>query len=84
MKNAMIQARVEPHLKANVEMLFSTLGLSTSEAITLFFKQCEMQHGLPFMVRVPNEETLEAMKELESGGLPSYKTTQALWKALKK
>lgn len=84
MKNAMIQARIESSLKTNVEVLFTTLGLSTSEAITLFFKQCEMQHGLPFMIKVPNEETREAMKELESGKLPSYKTTQSLWKALKK
>ena len=35
-KTEMIRARVEPELKFQAEEVFSGLGLSTTEAITLF------------------------------------------------
>ena len=62
-KTAMIRARVEPALKREAEELFSTLGMSATEAITLFYRQVTMHRGLPFDVRVPNEETLEALRD---------------------
>ncbi len=60
-KTDMIRARVEPELKRGVEAVFSALGLSTTEAITLFHKQVIIHHGIPFDVRLPNRETLEAI-----------------------
>ena len=62
-KTEMIRARVEPELKREAEDLFSTLGLSTTEAITLFYKQVTLHQGLPFAVRIPNEETVEALEQ---------------------
>ena len=56
-KTEMIRARVEPELKRQAEDLFSALGLSATEAITLFYKQVTMHRGLPFDVRIPNAET---------------------------
>ncbi|MDU0459868.1 MAG: type II toxin-antitoxin system RelB/DinJ family antitoxin [Geobacteraceae bacterium] len=53
---AMIHARMEPELKKNVESIFRALGMTTTEAVTLFYKQVEMRHGLPFTVEVPDEE----------------------------
>ena len=35
-KTAMIRARVEPELKRQAETVFTQLGLSETEAITLF------------------------------------------------
>ena len=37
----MIHARIDPELKKAAERVFSTLGLSTTEAIRLFMKQVE-------------------------------------------
>ncbi len=62
-KTEMIRARVEPELKRQAEDLFSALGLSATEAITLFYKQVTMHRGLPFDVRIPNAETLEALHQ---------------------
>ena len=67
-KSAMVRARMEPELKAKAEKYFNLLGLSTTQAITLFFKQVELHQGLPFEVNVPNNETIAAMKEIENGG----------------
>ena len=72
-KTEMIRARVEPDLKHQAEELFSELGLSATEAITLFYKQVTIHRGLPFDVKVPNAETLEALEQASSGvGLTEY------------
>ena len=64
-KTAMVRARVEPELKRRAEKLFSELGLSTTQAITLFYKQVAMHQGLPFSIRIPNAETIEAMRQAQ-------------------
>jgi DNA-damage-inducible protein J len=62
-KSAFIRARVEPELKEDVIDILQTLGLSLTEAITLFFKMIKLNRGLPFEVKIPNEETLAAMED---------------------
>ena len=47
-KTEMIRARVEPELKREAEELFLGLGLSATEAITLFYRQVTLHRGLPF------------------------------------
>jgi len=48
-----------PHdLKADVEAVFHHLGLTTTEAIKLFFRQVKLRGGLPFPVEIPNAETI--------------------------
>jgi DNA-damage-inducible protein J len=51
----MIRAQIKPDLKAEVEEVFKRLGLSTAEAIILFFHQVKLHKGLPFEVKIPNE-----------------------------
>ena len=52
-KSAMIRARIDPALKDEVESIFQELGLSTTQALTLFYQQIRLHQGLPFAVRVP-------------------------------
>jgi DNA-damage-inducible protein J len=66
-KSAMIRARVDPQLKDEVEDLFAQLGLSTTEAITLFYRQVKLNRGLPFDVRIPNAVTLRTFAETDAG-----------------
>ncbi|MDE3001431.1 MAG: type II toxin-antitoxin system RelB/DinJ family antitoxin [Gemmatimonadota bacterium] len=78
-KTEFIRARVEPELKSQAEEVFTRLGLSTTEAITLFYCQVTMRGGLPFEVRVPNSETVEAMRQAGTGvGLNEYTDLDAL------
>jgi DNA-damage-inducible protein J len=67
-KSDTVRARVEPKLKRDVERILNEIGLSTSEAITLFLRQVLLTRGLPFPVRIPNEETLAAIEEARAGG----------------
>mgnify|MGYP005646816287 FL=1 len=66
-KTATIRARVEPDLKSNAEHVFSRLGLTTTQAITLFFKQVELRNSLPFELTIPNETTLQTFEDTDNG-----------------
>jgi len=64
-KTAVITARIEPGLKESVEQVFKQLGLTTTQAITLFLRQVELQQGLPFNLKVPNATTQAALREAQ-------------------
>lgn len=66
-KSAIIHARTESSLKADVERIFKTLGLTTTEAVNLFFRQVKLRRGLPFTVEIPNKTTLKTFSESEVG-----------------
>lgn len=78
-KTEMIRARVEPELKNEAEEVFSVLGLSPTQAITLFYKQVTLHNGLPFEVRVPSVETREALRQArERENLTEYTSLDEL------
>ena len=66
MKSAMIRARVDPSLKEEAEAILHELGLSTTEAITLFYHQVRLTKGLPFEVRLPNDVTRRTFAETDA------------------
>ena len=66
-KTSTIRARVEPDLKDKAEQVFRKLGLTSTQAITLFYKQVELRNGLPFDVVIPNETTLRTFCETDAG-----------------
>ena len=66
-KTAVITTRIEPGLKEDVNAIFKQLGLSATEAVTLFYKMVKRKNGLPFETEIPNQETLQAIKEIEEG-----------------
>ena len=79
-KTEMIRARVEPDLKQDAEAVLNKLGMTPTEAITLFYKQVKLHRGLPFPVRIPNKETIRAIKETRAGrGLKRFPSVAA-WK----
>jgi len=67
-KTGYITARIEPKLKAQAGKVLAKLGVSTTDAITMFMRQVVLHEGLPFEVRVPNAETRRAIEELDAGG----------------
>lgn len=66
-KSEFIRARIEPDLKNKVEEIFTNLGLSVTDALTMFYKQVELHNGLPFEVKIPNKETCKAINESRLG-----------------
>lgn len=80
-----VRARIEPRLKSDVEKLLHRLGMSTTEAITVFYNQIRLRQGLPFPVEVPNattRKTFEATDREED--LHSYDSLDEMFEALEK
>ena len=65
-KTATIRARVEPDLKNTAEHIFNKLGLTTTQAITLFYKQVELRNGLPFEITIPNTTTQKTFNDTDT------------------
>ena len=65
-KTETIRARVQPELKRGAEAVLKRIGLTPSEAITLFLTQVKLTKGLPFPVRIPNKATRRAIKETKA------------------
>lgn len=83
-KTTMIHARVPIALKEDVTKILKELGLSATEAITLFYSQVKLRKGLPFPVQIPNEETLKALKEVEEGKTVDFDNLDDFFADLKK
>ncbi len=66
-KTATVRARIKPDLKNKAERVFRDLGLSTTQAINLFYKQVELRNGLPFEVVIPNEITSRTFSNTDTG-----------------
>jgi len=61
-KTATITVRLDPLVKKNAEAVLKTLGLTTTQAVNLFFTQISLVKGIPFDVHIPNEATTKAIE----------------------
>lgn len=66
MLDTTVRARIDSNLKNEVETIFHELGLTTSQAITLFLKKVKIEKGIPFELKIPNETTIKAMSEAKN------------------
>jgi len=66
-KTATIAVRIEPAVKKEVEKILEAIGLSTSEAVNVFFRQVQLARGIPFKVEIPKKRTRKAIKESRRG-----------------
>jgi DNA-damage-inducible protein J len=84
-RTATVRARIQPELKTEVEELFDRLGVTTSEAITMFFSQVRIRKGLPFAVEVPNEVTRRTFEATDRGeDLHAYRDLDEMFENLDK
>lgn len=75
-KSATVRARLEPELKQETELILEELGINTTEAIRIFFKQVKLQRGLPFEMKIPNEKTEDAI--LDARARRNYSSFESL------
>ena len=60
-----ITIRIDPKTKTSAEQLFSSFGITVTDAISIFLHKSIMEGGIPFEVKQPrfNAETEEAIEE---------------------
>jgi DNA-damage-inducible protein J len=60
--------RIDEDVKQSATTVFSSLGLTLSDAVNVFLRKAIMANGFPFEVKnnyTPNETTLEAFCETD-------------------
>lgn len=81
-KTANINVRIDPETKASAEQLFSSFGITVTDAINIFLHKSLMEGGLPFEMKQPrfNLETEMAMEEAKlimAGKIPAKRYVSA-------
>ena len=82
MADVIVKSRIEPALKADAEAILQKLGLSLSDVIRLTFRQIVARRGLPFDVKIPNAETIAAIKESRTMNIVRHKSVKKLFDKL--
>ncbi len=61
--------RMNRQVKQKAQILFAELGMDMTTAINVFLRQAIYHNGFPFdiVLRTPNDVTVGAMEEAESG-----------------
>ena len=64
-KTSNINLRIEPSTKAQAEELFSSLGITETDAINIFLRTSIMEGEFPFQIKQPryNQQTELAIQE---------------------
>jgi len=57
--------KVDPVAWDEAKEVFKEYNLTVSDAINIFLNKVKLTKGLPFEIKLPNEETINAMKEVE-------------------
>jgi DNA-damage-inducible protein J len=80
--NTVIRARIDERTKNEASAVLASIGLTASDAFRMLMTRIAREKALPFEPLVPNDETIEAMREARSGKLPRFKTVDGLMKDL--
>ena len=78
-KVATINTRIEPNLKVEAENILHGVGLTSAEAVRLFYMQVCLHKGLPFEVKLPNKETIKAMNDANNRNTYKAKSVDDLF-----
>ena len=81
-KAATINTRIEPRLKSQAETILHKVGLTSAEAVRLFYMQICLKKGLPFEVKIPNKATIKAIKDADNRKTRKAKSVDELFEDL--
>jgi len=56
-KTATLNIRIDPETKEGVERLYSSFGITVSDAVSMFFRQSLLVGGLPFQLVRPERDS---------------------------
>ena len=86
-KSSALTIRIDPEIKSQADSVLQYLGITTSEAVTIFLRQVVLTRGIPFPVKAPtyNDETIAAIREGENiakNGPHRFNTAEEMFKDL--
>jgi DNA-damage-inducible protein J len=75
--NSVVRARIDEGLKEEATVVLAAMGLSVSDAVRMLTRVAR-EHALPFEPMVPNDVTVQAMRDARQGKTVKHKTLDAL------
>jgi len=76
--NSVVRARIDSRIKEEAATVLEAMGLTVSDAFRILLTRIANEKRLPFEPLVPNEETIQAMKEARCGRLDSFNSVDDL------
>jgi DNA-damage-inducible protein J len=64
--NSVVRARIDESLKEEATVVLAAMGLSVSDAVRMLTRVAR-EHALPFEPMVPNDVTVQAMRDARQG-----------------
>lgn len=58
-----VTVRINPALKRNAEEILDQLGITHSEVINMLYSLISLRRGLPFDVKLPDDETSHILQD---------------------
>jgi DNA-damage-inducible protein J len=77
--NAVVRARIDEHIKEEASTVLAAIGLTVSDAFRIMLTRIAHEKALPFEPLVPNETTIQAMKDARSGKVTKAANLEALF-----
>jgi DNA-damage-inducible protein J len=80
---AIVQATVDTTLRDQASAVLAELGMTVEDALRLLLTQVVEQHDLPRSMHIPNEQTIAAMREADSGVGKRYASLEELFRDMR-
>jgi DNA-damage-inducible protein J len=80
--NALVQTRIDVTIKEEAAAVLAAMGLTVSDAVRLLLTKIAHDKTLPFEPLIPNQTTVEAMRQARAGKLPKADSVGDLMAAL--
>ena len=77
LQEARISSRIDADLKSEADAILAQLGIKPSQAINMFYTQIVRHRGIPFALKLPNAETVQALNE-DLSNQPAFSSVAAL------
>lgn len=78
-----IEISVDGALRADAQQVLAAEGLTLPEAFSMFLHAVVHDGTMPGMYKVPNDETLAALRELDSDNLPRASSVEEFMRSLR-
>ena len=80
--NAVVRARIDEKTKKKATIILKSMGLTPSSAFRLLLTKVVAEKNLPFELRIPNAETVEAMRDIQRGKVTTVNNVDELFREL--
>lgn len=59
--------KLDKESKEKAKLIFKTLGITMGDAFNMFLSQVNLQQGMPFEIKIPNDTTKNVITEARKG-----------------